>query len=629
MKRSDTVFDFEYHLKNLPSKPGVYLMKNSLGEVIYVGKAKILKNRVKSYFQNSKNHSEKVRVMVKHIAEFEYIVTDSEMEALILECNLIKKYSPRYNILLKDDKFYPFIKITVNDDFPRVFVTRNYSKDGSKYFGPYTNGTAVYETINLINKIFPLRTCKLLIKEGGEPVRPCLNYHIKKCFGPCGGYINKEEYGKMIKDVIDILSGKDTTVLKVLQSEMEEASMNLEFEKAADLRDKILAIEAIVEKQKIFKTMEGDEDFINIYRDEKDSCVQVFFSRDGKILGREHFIFENTAEDSIEEILEEFITSFYGGTAKVPRTIYVPALSNVELVEEYLTIKRGAKVWIKVPQKGQKREMLEMVKNNAQITLEKFKDKYLRDKEINKIALEELQELLDLEIWPSRIEAYDISNIQGVDSVGSMIVFEEGRSKNSDYRRFRIKTVKGANDYDSMREILTRRFSHGLEEVKAIQESKLQFSAGKFSNFPDLIMMDGGKGQINIALEVLRDLNINIPVCGLVKDDKHATRGIIYNNEELIINRSSNLMQLIRRIQDEVHRFAITYHRSLRDKRTLHSVLDDIPNVGEKRRRALLMKFGSVDNIKNATLEQLLETPSINNKAAESIYQYFNGNESK
>ena len=623
------MFDFEYHLKNLPSKPGVYLMKNSLGEVIYVGKAKILKNRVKSYFQNSKNHSEKVRVMVKHIAEFEYIVTDSEMEALILECNLIKKYSPRYNILLKDDKFYPFIKITVNDDFPRVFVTRNYSKDGSKYFGPYTNGAAVYETINLINKIFPLRTCKLLIKEGGEPVRPCLNYHIKKCFGPCGGYISKEEYGKMIKDVIDILSGKDTTVLKVLQSEMEEASINLEFEKAADLRDKILAIKAIVEKQKIFKTMEGDEDFINIYRDEKDSCIQVFFSRDGKILGREHFIFENTAEDSIEEVLEEFITSFYGGTAKIPRTIYVPALSNIELIEEYLTIKRGAKVWIRVPQKGQKREMLEMVKSNVQITLEKFKDKYLRDKEINKIALEELQELLDLEIWPSRIEAYDISNIQGVDSVGSMIVFEEGRSKNSDYRRFRIKTVKGANDYDSMREILTRRFSHGLEEVKAIQESKLQFSAGKFSNFPDLIMMDGGKGQINIALEVLRDLNINIPVCGLVKDDKHATRGIIYNNEELIINRSSNLMQLIRRIQDEVHRFAITYHRSLRDKRTLHSVLDDIPNVGEKRRRALLMKFGSVDNIKNATLEQLLETPSINNKAAESIYQYFNGNESK
>ena len=620
------MFDFEYHLKNLPDKPGVYLMKNSLGEVIYVGKAKILKNRVKSYFQNSKNHSEKVRVMVRNIAEFEYIVTDSEMEALILECNLIKKYSPKYNILLKDDKFYPFIKITTKDDFPRVFVTRNFAKDGSKYFGPYTNGAAVYETINLIYKIFPLRTCKLAIKEKGEPVRPCLNYHIKKCFGPCGGYIGKEEYGKMITDIIDILSGKDTYVTKMLKQEMETAAENLEFEKAASLRDKILAIEAIVEKQKIFKTMEGDEDFINIDQDEKDSCIQVFFSRDGKILGREHFLFENTANESIAEILEEFIASFYGGTAKVPKTIYVPEINEVELMEEYLTIKRGSKVWIKVPQKGQKKDMLEMVKNNARITLEKFKDKYLKDKEMNRISLQELQHLLELDECPSRIEAYDISNIQGVDSVGTMVVFEEGRAKNSDYRRFKIKTVKGANDYDSMREILTRRFNHGLEEVKAIQERNLKLSAGKFSNFPDLIMMDGGKGQVNIALEVLESLNINIPVCGLVKDDKHQTRGIVYNNKELLINRSSNLMQLIRRIQDEVHRFAITYHRSLRDKRTLHSILDDIPNVGEKRRRALLMKFGSVDNIKKATIEELLEVPSIDKKSAESIYIYFNGN---
>ena len=620
------MFDFEYHIKNLPDKPGVYLMKNSLGEVIYVGKAKILKNRVKSYFQNSKNHSEKVIVMVKNIAEFEYIVTDSEMEALILECNLIKKYSPKYNILLKDDKFYPFIKITIKDDFPRVFVTRNFAKDGSKYFGPYTNGTAVYETINLIYKIFPLRTCKLAIKENGDKVRPCLNYHIKKCFGPCGGHISKEEYGKMITDIIDILSGKETYVTKMLKAEMENAAENLEFEKAASLRDKILSIEAIVEKQKIFKTMEGDEDFINIDQDEKDSCIQVFFSRDGKIIGREHFIFENTANESIAEILEEFIASFYGGTAKVPKTIYVPEVNEVELMEEYLTIKRGSKVWLKVPQKGQKKEMLEMVKNNAKITLEKFKDKYLEDKEINRISLQELQELLELDEWPSRIEAYDISNIQGVDSVGTMIVFEEGRAKNSDYRRFKIKTVKGANDYDSMREILTRRFNHGLEEVKAIQERNLKLSAGKFSNFPDLIMMDGGKGQVNIALEVLESLNINIPVCGLVKDDKHQTRGIVYNNKELIINRSSNLMQLIRRIQDEVHRFAITYHRSLRDKRTLHSILDDIPNVGEKRRRALLMKFGSVDNIKKATIDELLEVPCIDKKSAKSIYIYFNGN---
>ncbi|MEN8076785.1 excinuclease ABC subunit UvrC [Clostridioides difficile] len=620
------MFDFEYHLKNLPDKPGVYLMKNSLGEVIYVGKAKILKNRVKSYFQNSKNHSEKVRVMVKNIAEFEYIVTDSEMEALILECNLIKKYSPKYNILLKDDKFYPFIKITIKDDFPRVFVTRNFAKDGSKYFGPYTNGAAVYETINLIYKIFPLRTCKLVIRENGEKVRPCLNYHIKKCFGPCGGHISKSEYGKMITDIIDVLSGKETYVTKMLKTEMEQAAENLEFEKAASLRDKILAIEAIVEKQKIFKTMEGDEDFINIEQDEKDSCIQIFFSREGKIIGREHFIFENTANESLAEILEEFIASFYGGTAKVPKTIYVPAVNEVELMEEYLTIKRGSKVWIKVPQKGQKKDMLEMVKNNAKITLEKFKDKYLRDKEINRISLEELQNLLELDEWPLRIEAYDISNIQGVDSVGTMIVFEEGRAKNSDYRRFKIKTVKGANDYDSMREILTRRFNHGLEEIRAIQERDLKLSAGKFSTFPDLIMMDGGKGQVNIALEVLESLNINIPVCGLVKDDKHQTRGIVYNNKELIINRSSNLMQLIRRIQDEVHRFAITYHRSLRDKRTLHSILDDIPNVGEKRRRALLMKFGSVDNIKKASIEELLETPSIDKKSAESIYIYFNGN---
>lgn len=620
------MFDFEYHIKNLPDKPGVYLMKNSLGEVIYVGKAKVLKNRVKSYFQKSKNRSEKVKVMVKNIAEFEYIVTDSEMEALILECNLIKKYSPKYNILLKDDKFYPFIKITVNDDYPRVFVTRRFAKDGSKYFGPYTNGSAVYETLDLIYKIFPLRNCKLVIKENGEKVRPCLNYHIKKCLGPCGGHISKEEYGKMINDIIDILSGKETYITKMLKSDMEKAAEELEFEKAASLRDKILSINAIAEKQKIFKTMEGDEDFINIEQDEKDSCIQVFFSRDGKVIGREHFIFESTANEGIGEIIEDFIGSFYGGTAKIPKAIYVPQIDNFDLMEEYLTIKRGSKVWIKVPQKGQKKEMLEMVKNNARITLEKFKDKYLKDKEINRISLLELQDLLELEECPQRIEAYDISNIQGVDSVGTMIVFEEGRAKNSDYRRFKIKTVKGANDYDSMREILTRRFNHGLDEIKAIQQRDLKLSAGKFSTFPDLIMMDGGKGQVNVALEVLQSLNIDIPVCGLVKDDKHQTRGIIYNNNELIINKGSNLMQLIRRIQDEVHRFAITYHRSLRDKRTLHSILDDIPYVGEKRRRALLVKFGSIDNIKKASMQELLETQSIDKKSAESIYNYFNGN---
>lgn len=623
------MFDFEYHLKNLPEKPGVYIMKNYLGEVIYVGKAKILKNRVRSYFQNSKNHSEKVRVMVKNISEFEYIVTDSEMEALILECNLIKKYSPRYNIALKDDKFYPFIKITTNDDFPRVFVTRKYAKDGAKYFGPYTNATAVYETINLINKIFPIRTCKLLIKENGDKVRPCLNYHIKKCVAPCAGYVKKEEYAEMINDIMDILNGRDKTIVNSLKAKMEEASKNLEFEVAAKLRDKILAINSIVEKQKIFKTMEGDEDFINIYQDEIDSCIQVFFSRDGKIIGREHFIFKNTADDKVSEVLEDFITSFYGGTAKIPKTIYLPEIEDSELIEDFLTIKRGAKAWVKVPQKGQKKDMLEMVKNNTKITLEQFKDKFFKEKEINRITLEELRDLLDLEESPFRIESYDISNIQGVDSVGTMVVFEEGRAKNSDYRRFKIKSVKGANDYDSMREILERRFTHGLEEIKKIQERQLNFSNGKFSSFPDLIMMDGGKGQVNVALEVLDKLNISIPVCGLVKDDKHQTRGIIYNNKELIINRNSNLMQMIRRIQDEVHRFAITYHRTLRDKRTLHSILEDIPNVGEKRRRNLLMKFGSVENIRKATYDELLETESIDKKAANSIIDYFNRQDKK
>ncbi|MGL4873942.1 MAG: excinuclease ABC subunit UvrC [Clostridium sp.] len=617
------MFDFDYHLKTLPEKPGIYIMKNSLGEVIYVGKAKILKNRVRQYFQNSKNHSEKVRAMVKNIAEFEYIITDSEMEALILECNLIKKYSPRYNILLKDDKFYPFIKITMNEDFPRVFVTRNFSKDGNKYFGPYTDGTAVYETINLIRKVFPLRTCKKSIIVGEAPTRPCLNYHIKKCMSPCGGHISKEDYRKIIDEIIDILNGKDNEIINDLKKKMEEESTKFEFEKAATYRDKIIAIQTLVQKQKMFKVSDDDDDYINLYRDEKDSCVQIFFLREGKITGREHFILENTFDESDGKVLAQFIVNFYSGTAKISKNIYVPSIEDKEVLEELLTIKRGSKVSLKMPQKGEKKSMLDMVYENAKITLEGFKDKILREKEKNKNSLIELAEILGLEMFPQRIEAYDISNIQGVDSVGSMIVFEDGKAKNSDYRRFRIKSVKGANDYDSMREILTRRFTHGLKEIKEIQESQIQFSKGKFSNFPDLIMMDGGKGQINIALEVLKELEIDIDVCGLVKDDKHNTRGVIYNNEEFIIKSNSELMQMLRRIGDEVHRFAITYHRSLRDKRTLHSVLDDIPNVGNKRRKELLLKFGSVDNIKKATLEELLDTPGINKKAAESIKIFF------
>lgn len=618
------MFDFEQQLKTLPQKPGVYIMKNDLGEVIYVGKAKILKNRVRQYFQNSKNHSEKVRAMVRHIAEFEYIVTDNEMEALLLECNLIKKYSPKYNIALKDDKFYPFIKITTNEDFPRVFVTRNYAKDGNKYFGPYTSGGAVYEVINLINKLYPLRQSKRNIKEEGPFMRPCLNYQLKKCLAPCAGYISKLEYGKMIEEVINILSGKDSSLKNKLKKSMEEASENLEFEEAAKLRDKILAIETIKEKQKMFTAKDGDEDYIDLYSDNSSSSIQIFFVRDGKVTGREHFMIDNNMDSSKGTLIGEFITRFYGGTATIPKNIYVPEIEDLDLLEEFLTLKKGSKVWIKIPKIGEKKEMLTMVRNNAKVTLEKFKDKIVKDKESNKIALEELAENLNLETLPYRIEAYDISNIQGVDSVGTMVVFEEGKSKNSDYRRFKIKTVNGPDDYSSMREILERRFSRGLEEIEKIQHSELNLSKGKFCVFPDLIMMDGGKGQVNIALEVLKKFNINIPVCGLVKDDSHNTRGIIFNNEEIILNKRSKAMALVTRIQDEVHRFSITYHRSLRDKRTLHSILDDIPGVGEKRKKALLIKFGSVEKIKNATVEELLETPSIDRNTAENIRNYFN-----
>ncbi|HAT4339153.1 TPA: excinuclease ABC subunit UvrC [Clostridium perfringens] len=618
------MFDFQHQLKILPDKPGVYIMKNSLGEVIYVGKAKVLKNRVRQYFQNSKNHSEKVRAMVKNIAEFEYIVTDSEMEALILECNLIKKYSPRYNIALKDDKFYPFIKITTNEDFPRIYVTRNFAKDGNRYFGPYTNGTAVYEVMGLIKKLFPLRTCKKAIVEGGEPTRACLNYHINLCKAPCAGYISKAEYWEMIDEIINILNGTDTSIIKNLKLEMEKAAEELEFEKAAKIRDRILAIELISEKQKMFTVKEGDEDFIDLYTDEKDGCAQVFFVREGKVTGREHFMIENISDDPVKEVISSFIASFYGGTAQIPKAIYVPEeIEDQELIEKFLTEKRGSKVWIKVPKKGDKKNLLDMVRNNAKIMLDQFKEKMVEEKELNKSALTELADVLGLDSLPARIEAYDISNIQGVDSVGTMVVFENGKAKNSDYRRFKIKSVKGPNDYESMREILSRRFSHGLEEVNKIKERNLEYSKGKFCIFPDLIMMDGGKGQVNIALEVLKDFGIEIPVCGLVKDDKHRTRGIIFNNEEILIRRGSGLMNLITRVQDEVHRYAITYHRSLRDKRTLHSILEDIPRIGEKRRRNLLMKFGSIDNIKKASMEELLDTPGIDKRAAESIKQYF------
>ncbi|MFL0196065.1 excinuclease ABC subunit UvrC [Clostridium sp. WILCCON 0269] len=618
------MFDFQQQLKILPDKPGVYLMKNSLGEVIYVGKAKVLKNRVRQYFQKSKNHSEKVKTMVKHISEFEYIVTDSEMEALVLECNLIKKYRPRYNILLKDDKIYPLIKVTVNEDFPRIIFARNMVKDGAKYFGPYISTGAVYETMEVIKKIFPIRDCRLNIKkEDVKGRRPCLNYHIGLCMAPCTGHINAEEYNKIISGVVEFLSGKNKDIIKKLKEDMDSASQRLEFEKAAELRDKIFAIEKIIEKQKITTGGFEDEDFINIYSDEKDSCVQVFFLRSGKIIGREDFIVENTQDLPKGEIVANFVKEFYGGTAYISKTIYVSEIYDIQLLEDWLSMKKNSRVYIKVPKKGDKKGILDLVEKNAKTTLQNFKSKFIQDEKMYKTSLEELMKILNLDGIPHRIEAYDVSNIQGVDSVGTMVVFQNGRAKNNDYRRFKINTVKGANDYESMREILRRRFQNGMEEINRIKEKNLEFSAGKFSVFPDLILMDGGKVQVNAALEVLKEFNIDIPVCGMVKDDRHRTRGLMYKNEEILVNMNSNIIKLVTRIQDEAHRFAVTYHRSLRNKRVLHSVLEDIPNVGMKRRKELLKKFVSIENIKKASIEELTNTPSIDRRTAESILSYF------
>ncbi|WBW99294.1 excinuclease ABC subunit UvrC [Oceanirhabdus sp. W0125-5] len=620
------MFDFEYHLKNLPQSPGVYLMKNSNGEIIYVGKAKVLKNRVRQYFQSSKNHPEKVKQMVKNIKEFEYIVTDSEVEALILECNLIKKYSPRYNVLLKDDKHYPFIKITLQEEFPRVFVSRNFVNDGGKYFGPYPDGKAVYEVMELIRKNFPVRTCRKSISVDMEAIKECLNYHIGMCTAPCAKRITKAEYERIIEDIQDLLKGKNKSILKDLKEEMMKLSSELKFEEAAKCRDKINAVDRICEKQKIINGSFENEDFISVFSDESDSCVEIFFMRDGKIVGRENFIIDNTIEDNNSEVIKEFIKSFYSGTAYIPQRIFVQDISEKDILEEWLRIKAERKVEIKIPQIGEKKKVLQMVYKNAKETLETYKNKTKVDKELNKLALNELADALELQDYPERIEAYDISNIMGMDSVGCMVVFQNGKAKNSDYRRFKIKTVEGADDYSSMREILTRRFSRGLNEIKKITDNQIKVEEGKFSVFPDLIMMDGGKGQVNVAKEVLNELGIDIPVCGMVKDDKHRTRGLIFENYEVPISKRSNCMKLVTRIQDEVHRFAITYHKSLRTKRSLNSILEEIPNIGEKRRKELLLKFGSVENIKKATEKELLETPSINKKACDAIINYFKGN---
>ncbi|MFA9397521.1 MAG: excinuclease ABC subunit UvrC [Clostridiaceae bacterium] len=615
------MFDFDYQLKILPEKSGVYIMKNNLGEVIYVGKAKVLKNRVRQYFQKSKNHPPKVRAMVKNIAEFEFIVTDSEMEALILECNLIKKYRPKYNILLKDDKQYPYIKVTVQERFPRVIKTRKYVRDGSRYFGPYTDLTSLYEMLDLIRRNYPLRTCNRKIE--GKLTKPCLNYPIGLCRAPCANEISEEDYGVIVKDVILLLNGNNKNIINELKEKMQNASDSLNFERAAEIRDKIKSIEKASEKQNIINNSLKDEDFISIYSNDVDSGVFVLMYRQGKVIGNNHYIFENTKGIEQGEILRDFVLEYYNNSSFIPKDIYIDAIKDIDLVEEYLENKKNAKVTIKIPQKGSKRESLNLSRINAKLTLEQFKLKLLKDKEEHKKALVNIAGMLDLDQVPFRIESYDISNIMGVDSVGSMVVFENGKPKNQDYRRFKIKTVTGANDYESMKEILLRRFKRGIEETKAAKENLTSLGYGKFSYFPDLIMMDGGKIQVNAALEVLSSLNINIPVCGMVKDDMHNTRGLIYNNKEINLNKNSKEMKLIERVQDEVHRFAISYHRSLRDKNMIKSVLDDIPFIGKKRKKELLKKFKSIDKIRYAEYDELINCPSIDNRAAESISQYF------
>ena len=610
------MFDIEEELKKLPEKPGVYIMKDENDAIIYVGKAKILKNRVRQYFRNTKNQPPKVKAMVKHIKEFEYIVTDSEMEALILECNLIKLHKPHYNIMLKDDKMYPYIKITVNEDFPRIFVTRNYVRDNAKYIGPITDALAVKEMIETIHKLFPIRKCKKVFPRDIGKERPCLNYHIGQCKAPCDGLISKEEYRKYIDEAILLIEGKHEEIAKKMRFEMEEASENLEFEKAMAIRDKLKSIKSIAEKQKMANTGLGDCDVIAFARAYNEGIVQVFFIRGGKMTGREHFLLDNV--DGIErgEVITDFVKQFYSGTAFVPKEIIVQddiVSEEKEIIEGFLSDIKGSKVTITAPQKGEKKKLVDLASKNAIIVFEQTGERLKREEKRTVGAVSQIQKALGIDKEIVRIEAYDISNTQGFDSVGSMVVFEKGKAKRSDYRKFKIKTVIGANDFASMEEVLTRRFKRGLSSE----------DNGSFSKMPDLIMMDGGKIQVNAGKSILEKFGLDIPICGMIKDDRHRTRGLIYNDEEIYMPLSSEGFLLVTRIQDEVHRFAIEYHRKLREKNALHSVLDDIKGVGEKRRKALMKHFGSVENISKAEVSDLLEVEGMNIKVAESVYAFF------
>ena len=600
------MFDIQEHLKQLPAEPGVYLMKDKFDNIIYVGKAKILKNRVRQYFQSSKNHSSKVKSMVKNIDKFEYIITDSELEALILECNLIKKYKPKYNVLLRDDKTYPYIKVTTNEDFPRVLKVRKVIKDKAKYFGPYTNTTAVNDTLYIIKNIYPIRTCNIDIERAIKTnMRPCLNLHIKRCVGPCTGNVTKEEYNKMIEEIILFLSGKEEKLIDILKEKMNKCAMDFNFEEAAIYRDKIKSLEDMMEKQKIdTSTSDLNQDVIAMARAHDEACVQVFFVRNGKIVGREHFILEGIMDSTRESILGSFVKQFYMEQEYVPKEIIIEdEIEDSFILSEWLSSKKGQKVTIRVPQKGEKKSLIEMVRKNAIEYLEKFSDMNKRKYEKSIGALEELKQILNLDNIPKRIESFDISNIQGVDSIGSMVVLTNGKKDKKEYRRYKIKTVIGPNDYDSMAEIVERRLKYG--------------------DFPDLMLLDGGKGQVSAVKKVLNKYNVEIPLWGMYKDDKHRTKGLISQEKEIELDRTSNLYRFVASIQEEVHNYAISYHRSLRNKSLTKSELDDIQGIGEKRKKALLNHFKDIEAIKKATFEELLEVEGMNKTSSESVYNYF------
>lgn len=619
----ESVFDIEEELKKLPGQPGVYIMHDASDEIIYVGKAISLKNRVRQYFQSSRGKTAKIEQMVSKIARFEYIITDSELEALVLECNLIKEHRPRYNTMLKDDKAYPYIKVTVSEDFPRVMMARTMKKDRNKYFGPYTSVGAVNDTVDLIHKLYKLRTCNRNLPKDIGKDRPCLNYHIKQCDGPCQGYINKEDYAKSVEEALEFLNGRYNKLIKLLEQKMTDASEKMDFEKAIEYRDLLDSVKKVAQKQKITSSNMEDRDIIAMAKDETDAVVQVFFVREGKLIGRDHFHVSVGAEEDDKQILTSFIKQFYSGTPFVPKELWMQIEpEDREVIVRWLGTKRGQKVRIVVPQKGQKERLVELAEKNAALVLSQDKEKIKREELRTIGAMNQVASFIGLE-HIRRVEAYDISNTSGLESVGSMVVYEDGRPKRSDYRKFKIQSVKGPNDYASMREVLTRRFTHGMEEAKELRKDEIDEKLGSFTRFPDLVMMDGGRGQVNIALEVLEELGLDIPVCGMVKDDNHRTRGLYYNNVEIPIDKNSEGFQLITRIQDEAHRFAIEYHRNLRGKGQVKSILDDIPDIGPRRRKALMKQFKSLEAVKKASVEELMETPSMNRKSAESVYQFF------